>query len=370
MSQSSIEVQAKELEDIGIKIQRGARFVPTDKRSDADKKSLAEAGSQMWVMRWAKNAAKNYAIVSKSFGIRFLSRSCQTVPAFVVGVAPSLDDDILLLKQAVGRSIIIATDASLRALLANGIRPDLVVSYDCKQEQKLLWESIDDKTLPMLFNSCTHPDSIASWPGPILFYNQYHQQDELCHHFLPGIYPELGQIPSTGTVGNMAILAAHAMGCSPIMAVGMDFCLKPMEKGWKYRAQDYRFQDKPATVGAPPCWEKSEIKVLYDNDERSSRSFNVTQEDKEYRTDPELALYLDAFTSAVGAYKVPVVNCSPNGMIPKSVTRRFKDGSEEVQDIERITLSDAILKYCPDELQGGRHIIPYLSKIVPDPRKL
>ncbi len=67
--------------------------------------------SDVWIHRWAKHAAQNYPIVSRSAGVRFLKDSCHGIPAFVVGIGPSLDDNIeeldpnMILKKADAKGI-------------------------------------------------------------------------------------------------------------------------------------------------------------------------------------------------------------------------------------------------------------------------
>ncbi len=369
MSQSSVEEQIKDLQSAGFPVRRGTRI---DSKDHIDPKNKPQFGSQLWLSRWSRNVFRNYPIVSKAFGARFLHEACHAMPCFVVGVAPSLDEHIAELKAAKNRSIIISTDAALRALLANGITPDLVISYDCQDEQKRLWETVKQAP-PCLFNSCTHPDSIASWPGPVLFYNQFHTQDELCKSILPTVLPELGQIPSGGTVGNMAVLAAHLMGCNPICLVGMDYCYKAIDSiegrapSWRYRAQDYRFETN-REAGIPDGWVKTEIKELYDNDDRMSRSFIVKDDGKEYRSDPELVFYLESFKELIPAFNVPVVNCSPDGLIPHVLSYDL-NGEKTPFTIEKMTASKAIEKYCIKEFQGGRSVLKHLANIIPDPRK-
>ncbi len=361
MSQSSVEEQIKDLQSSGFPVRRGVRGAPNE-----DPGSRRKISSDIWLSRWSRNVFRNYPIVSKAFGARFLHEACHAMPCFVVGVAPSLDDSIKDLKAAKGRAIILSTDAALRALLANGITPDLVISFDCQEKQRLLWEGVKDAP-PCLFNSCTHPDSISSYPGPVLFYNQYHTQDDLCKLILPTVLPELGQIPSGGTVGTMAILAAHLMGCNPICAVGMDFCFKQKDKSWQYRAQDY-FWTITEDAGVPDFWKPTEIKELYDNDERMGRSFMVKDEDgKEFRSDPELTFYLESFKDLMRGFEVPIVNCSPDGMIPPSLP---ETPDLKSVDIPKMTVSEAILKYCIKEFQGGRSVLKHLAKIIPDPRKV
>lgn len=363
-----MQEQVKELAAAGFPVSQGTRGPAREGEFDA-----IQFGSDIWLSRWSNNVFRNYPILSKCLGARWLYECCHGMPAFVVGVGPSLDESIKDLKDAKGRAVIVGTDAALRALLANDIIPDLVLSYDCKDNQKQLWQDIGTPPpIPGLLNSCTHPSTIASWPGPILFFNQYHTQDDLCHRILPDVLPHLGQIPSAGTVGTMAVLAAHLMGCDPICAVGMDFCYRAtLNEGveWRYRAKDY-YCIAEGWPGVPPHWEPTEIKSLYDNKERVDRSRIVKGEDgAEFRTDSELTHYLDSFKSLMPHFKVPLVNCSPDGMIPTSVIQKTIDGIDMQYAYEKRTVSEAIGKYCKKVYQGGSTILPHLVKIAPDPRQ-
>jgi hypothetical protein len=315
-------------------------------RPETAKASVGDLASGVWVHRWARNACQNYQTVMAGEGIRFLNDACLGLPAFVCGVGPSLDDIIPELKQAEKRAILIATDAAFRPLLANQIRPDLVISFDCKAEQSTLWESAPDHGIPALFDSCAHPSAYRSWKGPVLFYNHWHQQDQFSANLLPYIFPNIGQLPSAGTVGNMGLLAARLMGCNPVYAVGMDFCYRQIEGGWRYRAIDYRIVND----GEGQHWRETENKVLYNNDERVARTFDLEVGGKKFKTDPELSHYYEACIRVCKEYKVNLMNVSPGSMLADQVP--FS------------TLESALDTYARFPIMGGRHILPFLDKIL------
>jgi hypothetical protein len=351
MSQSSLEEQFKEA---GIPVKRGVRVI-------AEKSpTRSKYGSNLWMHRWAANSYRNYPVVSRAKGVYYLMDACKGLPCFIVGVGPSLDDDVDKLKRAVGHSIIIATDASFRVLMAKGIRPDLVISYDCKPEQRLLWEDIPgEHGVPALFDTCAHPNAIASWKGPVLFYNHFHQTDELSHFILPFVFPHIGQIPSGATVGNAALLLSNIMGASITIAVGMDFCYgygeKQGKQGWRYRATDYRWKTDRA-AGVPDGWEKGETTVLYDNDERVGRSFPTKIKDVEFRMDPELSFYHEVFVNFVNHFGIATVNTATRGALKDLVPT--------------MPIDEAITKYCTDKkLAEGRTVLSHLGKLITDPRE-
>jgi hypothetical protein len=311
MSQSStITQQVKELENAGFPVRTGTRSFRSEK-GGADIKA-----TDSWLHRWAKHSAQNYALISGSRGVRFLRGSCEGMPAVVIGIGPSLDLHFDVLKALKNRAVLISTDAAYSPLMANGVVPDLVISFDCKKEQSSLWEGMPTK-VPMAFDSCAHPDVIASWDGPKLFFNHWHTTDEFSEKLLPYIYPHLGQIPSAGTVGNMALQLAMVLGCKKIASVGMDLCYAKQGDGWAYRCRGYKWENGQA--------KPTDLIPLYDNSERVSRSFlkpmgTVADPDKKmieqskelgYRTDPELAIYAKSFLNIVQAFKeLELTHCS------------------------------------------------------------
>jgi len=348
---SPIAEQVKELEKTGFQVKKGIRQIlrkPNDK---------AEV-SGYWVHRWAKHACQNYPIVTRSAGIRYLKDACINIPTFIVGIGPSLDDNINELKQAKNRALIIATDAAVRPLLAKNIRPDLVMSFDCQKSQHTLWESIPKHViynLPLVINSCTHPHTILAWDGPILFYNQWHTADEFVRNLLPYIFPKIGSLPSAGTVGNMAVLLAHYMGCNPIYTMGFDLCYQERNGGWKYRCKDFQW-DSPASPGMPGKWGETENKILYDNDQRISQIIDETIKSEKYKTDPALKKYRESLLGLTDGLPLPLVDCSIGGVLREY----FRNAS----------VTQAIMESCREELSEGRTIVRFLDKSVPHGTKL
>jgi len=342
---SPLELQAEEFRKAGIPIKKGIR-----KLSDNDKNETPwVVAESVWLQRWAKHACQNYPIVSRSLGVRYLADSCRGIPVFVVGIGPSLDDNIQDLKLAQNRAIIIATDASLRPLLAKGIKPHITINFDCQKDQKTMWEDTPTEGLLLIASSCTHPDTIDAWKGPILFYNQWHDKDVFIHKLLPYIYPHIGQIPSSGTVGNMGIILARIMGCSPIYTVGMDLCYQKNENGWIYRCKDYKHVLDEIGVRN---WTVTKNNVLYDNDIRVKRSFEEEIGGQTYRTDPELKLYREGLLGIFDAMQLKIQDCSINGVLKHY--------------FNNTTVNEAIMESCREDLQGGRTILFHVEHCIPN----
>jgi hypothetical protein len=144
----------------------------------------------------------------------------------------------------------------------------------------------------------------------------------------------------------------------------MDFCYGHQEKegksSWRYRAKDYRWEENRG-AGLEDAWVPTELKALYDNDDRLARSFMLKsmkagqETGEEFRSDPELEWYLETFLKVMPHFKVNVVNCSPAGMLKNH--------------FETLPLGEAVQKYCKARIQGGRTILPHLGSILLDPRR-
>ena len=335
-SEEILSLNFEEMKKAGLPVKQGVRQFHVE-----DKKDARAVASGIWVPRWAKHAAINYPIVSKSLGIREFEDCAKDVPCFCVGIGPSLDGNIKDLKTAQKRSLIFSTDAALKPLLANGIIPHVVMSFDCGENQKTLLEDIPyevQKKIFLVLNSCTHPDTIASWQGTKVFFNQYHQQDEFIAKLLPYIYPKTGQLPSVGTVGNMLIVMAHFFGIKAIHLVGMDLCYgegeKQGKKGWQYRAQDYSFVDG--------SYVRKDNNLLYENDARVIRSFEEEINGVKYRVDPELKLYREAILSVCEALKIYPIDCSTGVLNQYFPTK---------------SISDCIMLHCRGEITKYRTVL-------------
>jgi hypothetical protein len=352
--QSLVRATLDEMKKDGLPVKEGSRSYQS-KRMTGFNADVYSA----WIARWARNAAINYPVVSDGWGIRFLRKSATGIPAVVVGIGPSLDDNMEALRYARERALLIATDAAVRPLLRHGIKPDLVVNYDARDEQATMWETIDTSDLTLVANSVTSPRTIAAWQGKIIFFNMLQLDDEFATNILPAMYPHLGDLPNMGTVGNGAIYMANEMGCSPILTIGMDLCYKRVTKKnelggelldhWRYRCKDYIF--KPNDVEFPEGWIETENRVLYDNDTRMAKTFDVDHKGQTFRIDEPLRFYANSIIQNIGSLDLPVIDCS-GGVLAKY--------------IRHIPLKEALATKCSKQIYPAQTTVRYLSQLVPD----
>ncbi len=335
-----IELQLDEMKEAGGPVLKGVRASHHVDHAKVNQQILGR-----WLPQWYAQAVANWSQIKDQKGIKLLTQGAKGVPAVVVGIGPSLDENIETLKLAHGRALIICTDAALRPLVANGVRPDLVVTFDGRVTQASLFEGVETEDLVLVASSCTNPLTHQTWKGPKLFFNMDHSGVELTDVCLPTIYPHFGKIPNVGTVGNEAVVMAWLMGCSRILTLGMDLCYQQVKGAYRYRCQDYKL-----TSIVHAQWERSENKLLYDNDQRLEGSFEVQKNGKTFRTDPELDVYLDVLVRAIGRWDLPVTDCSPAGLLGEFV--------------ERLPFREALDTYASRVLSEGETVVYHLNQIL------
>jgi len=150
-----------------------------------------------------------------------LSGKFTGLPAFVVSGGPSLDKNIQHLSQAKGKSIIIAADSALPALLEFGIEPEFVTLID---PQSLAFEKIADvstktKNISLICKTCATPLVPKTIPFRRIFWSFTSSSMEQWLNNLLGGTIALTELLS---VSHLSFLSAKVMGCSPIIFVGQD----------------------------------------------------------------------------------------------------------------------------------------------------
>lgn len=94
--------------------------------------SVDFASQAFFGKRWFKNIIGNLPYAQETKPFPFIKLNSMKKKAAVIGAGTSLEKQIKHLKSACSTSILIATDTSVKYLLANNIVPDFIVSIDCQ----------------------------------------------------------------------------------------------------------------------------------------------------------------------------------------------------------------------------------------------
>ncbi|MCP3898944.1 MAG: DUF115 domain-containing protein [Desulfobacteraceae bacterium] len=170
------------------------------------------------------NRLKNINSIHHNFPFDDLKEKHKGLPAIIVSTGPSLDKDILTLKQAKGKAIILAVDSAVPALIKNEIMPDYVSSID---PVELIYEKIAGIANQLHDVSLICMSWVASkmaklFPAEKIFWCFMQKPIDQWMGSLIGSKIATG---GASSVSHLSFLSANWMGCSPIVFLGQDLCL-------------------------------------------------------------------------------------------------------------------------------------------------
>lgn len=161
---------------------------------------------------------KNLKTIINNPGINILYNKFNNTPAIVVASGPSLKKNIHLLKDIKNKAFIICAESTLKALLENGIKPNMVCSFErtfptIDSLGGYKEEDIKDvylNAVPVI------PDkAFEVYKGP-----KFITYRDVSHFKWLDI--DKGILPIGESTANMAFETAVALGCNPIILIGQD----------------------------------------------------------------------------------------------------------------------------------------------------
>ncbi len=178
--------------------------------------------------KFIENRLKNLSVIHHQQLLEHLKDAFVGVPAIIVAGGPSLNKNIHLLSQAKGRSVIIAADTVLPALLAHGVTPDFTSCIDMQDItlEKIVEVAEEAKGTSLICSSWLTPAVTKNFPARQVYWSFTAKNMEKWLNNLLG-----GKILTTGagTVAQLNFTAAYLLGCSPIVFVGQDLAFSAEE---------------------------------------------------------------------------------------------------------------------------------------------
>ncbi len=150
----------------------------------------------------------------------------ENVPSIIVAAGPSLNKNILDLRQLNKKACIIATDTAIKPLLNNGIIPDFIVIVDGKKPG-LLFEHELLSEVPMIMSSAVSKDPVNMHKGKKFFSwdgSRYEAEliKEAKQHSAHPEKIDMCSLPTGGSVATTAFSFAKLLGSKTIILVGQD----------------------------------------------------------------------------------------------------------------------------------------------------
>lgn len=272
------------------------------------------------------NMCNNTEAIMNCNSIEEIRGKYKNVPAIIVAAGPSLDKNIQYLKEANGKALIIACDASMRACEKHGVKPDAIASIERDEPTYTFYYK--DKKFPQ--------DLVLIAPGSIWpnIYDEYAGKTIIIARNYLGYetmwtstfeqFKFVGLGHSSATV---AFAAAREAGCNPIILVGQDLAYTSGKKHSDLTHTEYEGEnnDRDSTAGV----------YLEDHDGNLLQSHFVYKIFKEWF---EIQI--------MNNRDLQVVNATEGGAYIKGTTL--------------MTLSEAIERYCLTPV--AERLVEYLPK--------
>ncbi len=216
--------------------------------------------------RVQKNILKNLDILVKSTPVLKLKNLFSSIPAVLVSAGPSLDKNIIYLKDFYKRGIIISTDTALRPLLSIGIEPHFVVAGDPSYFNYLHLKDIKTEKSFLVSEPSIDRRAFENF-GERVFVTVF---DKPLLEQIEEYIGEIGHLKTWGSVASLAVELARFIGSNPIYFLGQDlsypYFLKYTRKtiydsGWVYSRdnKDYLGKIENSIKNASDKKEKKDI---------------------------------------------------------------------------------------------------------------
>ena len=166
----------------------------------------------------AENITRNLGWYVATPGIDRLKNRYARKPAIIVSAGPSLRKNKHHLEKAVGKSIIIAVQTTLKPLIDIGIEPQFVTSLDYHEICTRFFEKLPPTLRTELIAEPKATNAIFKMhPGPLsVLGNDY--AESLLHE----MNLKKPKLQAGATVAHLAYYLAEHLGCDPIIFVGQD----------------------------------------------------------------------------------------------------------------------------------------------------
>jgi len=158
------------------------------------------------------NSVENRANIKQNVGLFF--NKFRDMPIIIVCAGPSLDKNIMLLKDLENKALIMCVGKALKPLLNRGIMPHFIISIDPGEETYEQIRGLEGLDIPLILLATGCSIIGVKYLGPKFIACQYEE------YLDPGQQEYL--IKTGGSVSTTALDIAIRMGCSPIIFIGQD----------------------------------------------------------------------------------------------------------------------------------------------------
>ena len=165
-----------------------------------------------------KNIINNYRYFEKAYNdMDLFNEFDKNIPAIIVSAGPSLNKNVEYLKDAKGKSIVIAVDRAYQLLIDNGIEPDFVITLDPRKPIEYLTKDKEFST-PMICTVFASEAILSAHKGKKIFYGV----DEFTGTIFDGLNKKYLSMGIGGSVATGAFSVCVGLGFKNIILIGQD----------------------------------------------------------------------------------------------------------------------------------------------------
>ncbi len=184
------------------------------------KKAFVEEYLQYGVA-FFRNFYPNLLELSKAYFGNGLFGQFKQIPAIICGAGPSLNKNIDQLKELKDKALLFAGSSALNALIPKGILPHFGVAIDPNKAQLPRVEVAKPYGIPFFYRQRLFHEALQAISGPRLYLTGTGGY-EIAQWFEQELKLEGENLDEGHNVVNFCIEIAHALGCDPIILVGVD----------------------------------------------------------------------------------------------------------------------------------------------------
>lgn len=196
-----------------------------------------------------RNFYRNVWMIPKSLKAAALFGKFHGVPAIICGAGPSLKNNLHVLSTLTDKALIFAGGSSLNALRAGGVTPHFGAGVDPNPTQYYRLLGTSSVSVPFFYRLRMQYQALREVQGPLLYLNGaggYDTADWLEKEL--GIEGEA--VDEGHNVVNMCAEVARAMGCNPLIFVGMDLAYTDLKHYAEGVVEDPSMDEKALNLSA------------------------------------------------------------------------------------------------------------------------
>jgi hypothetical protein len=178
---------------------------------------------------WSINSQLNMSSILNTPSIFEKKTHFENKPVIIVAAGPSLKEELenLRIIKEQGLAYIFAVGSANKALLAEGIYPDAVFSYDPNRHNHNVFSEIIDlgiEEIPLVFGSTVGYETVIRYPGPKLHFLT--NQDFITPYFIERDIYEKETVADAPSIAIVTLEIAFKLHFSMVALVGQNFAYK------------------------------------------------------------------------------------------------------------------------------------------------